>query len=342
MPAETVAVRSPGARPRPGKLYAEIRNRLYAWLFRPTGPRGGVLVLAPRRVFILPTREGLVYAALLVMMVLGAINYTLSLGFALAFLLASVGVSAMIHTYRNLVRLQLSTAHAPPVFAGETAHFAVCIDNPDGPARFSIGVTQNGRDSVFVDVSPAHAASARIGIPAARRGVLRPGRLTLFTRYPLGLFRAWAYYEPDVQCVVYPRPAPPGLPLPRVASGSGQGALLGQGQDDFSGLRQYHAGDPPRHVAWKAAARGEALLTKQFSGRADTELWLDWQHLPPQMEVEERLSRLARWVLDAHASGVGFGLRLPEKTIDPGCSDAHRARCLEALARFDPDRGRDG
>ena len=77
-------------------------------------------------------------------------------------------------------------------------------------------------------------------------------------------------------------------------------------------------------------------MTKMFSGRAETELWLDWVRLPPQLGVEELLSHLARWVLDAHAAGLSYGLRLPGETVDMGSGDAQRERCLEALALFEP------
>jgi uncharacterized protein (DUF58 family) len=137
-----------------------------------------------------------------------------------------------------------------------------------------------------------------------------------------------------MHCLVYPRPAAPGLPLSPAASGAGTGAHYGQGVEDFVGLRQYHSGDSPRHIAWKAAARGQGLLTKQFSARADTELWLDWVHLPAGMEVEDKLSHLARWVLEVHALGTTFGLRIPGRTIPLGSGEIQRARCLEALALF--------
>src|SRR5262249_9052293 len=142
---------------------------------------------------------------------------------------------------------------------------------------------------------------------------------------------AWAYLEFDMHCIVYPRPAPPGMPLPRARASAGEGAERGEGQEDFHGLRQYHRGDSPRHVAWKVAARDQGLFTKQFAGRADTELWLDWTLLPGRLGVEEKLSQLARWVLDAHASGLSFGLRIPGHTVDLGTGETQRERCLETL-----------
>ena len=285
-------------------MYLALKNRLYDWLFQPRGPESGVIVLVQRRVFILPTGQGLVFAASILIMIVGSINYTLGLGFVLAFLLTALGVNGMIYTFRNLASLKVARGRAQPVFAGTDAQFTVHIENAGGTARYAVGLTQDRKRAVFFDLPPRSITAATIGIPAPRRGILRPGRLTLFTRYPLGLYYSLAYLELDMQCVVYPKPADPPLPLPRAAASTGTGAEHGSGQEDFSGLRQYQLGDSPRHVAWKAAARDQGLLTKLFSGRADSELWFDWAQLPPQMGVEDRLSHLARWVVDAHQAGL--------------------------------------
>jgi uncharacterized protein (DUF58 family) len=319
-------------------MYVALKNRFYDWLFQLRGPESGVIELVQRRVFILPTQQGLVFALSLLVMVIGSINYTLGLGFVLAFLLTALGVNGMIYTFRNLASLKIARGRAQPVFAGSDAQFTVHIENSGGTGRHAIGLTQDRKRAVFVDLPARSTTAAAIGVPAPRRGILRPGRLTLFTRYPLGLYYAWAYLELDMQCIVYPRPAEPALPLPRATASVGTGTEHGSGQEDFAGLRQYHVGDSPRHVAWKAAARDQGLLTKLFSGRADTELWLDWSRLPRQMGIEERLSHLARWVLDAHDAGHAYGLRLPGTTVDVAAGDAQRERCLEALALFDQER----
>lgn len=317
-------------------MYAALRNRLYAWLSPPRPPEGGTIVLVQRRVYILPTRQGIFFAAVLLIMLTGSINYALGLGFVLTFLLFALAMNAMIHTFRNLASLRVTAGRAPPVFAGSHARFLVHLDNPSDLERYAIGLAQGSNAADFVDVAPRSAATVVAAVPAARRGVLRPGRFTLFTRYPLGLYRAWSYLDLDMACLVYPRPAFPARPLPPPSESAGLGDRSGQGQEDFSGLRQYHAGDSPRHVAWKAAARGQALLTKQFTGQAHTQLWLDWTALPAQLGVEERLSHLARWVLEAHAAGLSYGLRLPGRTVGLAGGESQRDACLEALALHEP------
>ena len=313
-----------------------LKNRFTSWLFQWRGPEGGPIVLVQRRIFILPSRHGMLYVGALVMMLTGSINYALSLGFVLTFLLAALGVNSILHTFRNLARLRIAAGRVRPVFAGDIAHFTLIIDNPGALARYAIGITRNRRDAVYADVPAFGSATVGVPVPTERRGVLRAGRMTLFTRFPLGLCYAWAYAEPEMQCIVYPRPEAGRLPLPLPEADAGTGIAFGAGHEDFSGLRSYHPGDSPRHIAWKAAARGQGLLTKQFSGRADTELWLDWRATPESLGIEGRLSRLARWAADAHAAALSFGLRLPGVTLAPAPGDAQRERCLEALALFEP------
>jgi uncharacterized protein (DUF58 family) len=318
-------------------MVTALYNRFCAWLFQWHGPEPGVIALHHRRVFILPSRQGLVFATVLAVMLAGSINYSLGLGFVLTFLLGALGVNAMIYTFRNIVNLRITGGRAQPVFAGDTACFTLHLENPGDTDRYAIGLSHDRKQAIFVDVAPRSVTPAQAPVPAPRRGVLRPGRWTVFTRYPLGLYIAWGYADLDLRCVVYPRPTPAGLPLPPAAASPGAGAERGHGQEDFSGMRQYHHGDSPRHIAWKVAARDQGLLTKQFSGRAETEQWLDWAQLPSPMGVEERLSQLARWVLDAHAAGLNYGLRLPGATIDLAAGEAQRDRCLEALALFEHD-----
>lgn len=319
-------------------MYAALKNSIATRLFQWRGPESGPIVLVQRRVFILPTRQGLVFGLVLLVMLTGSINYSLGLGFVLTFLLASLGVNAMIQTFRNLANLRVTGGRAPPVFAGDMAQFTVHLENGSGIDRHAIGLAHDRRNAAFVDVKARSTTPAIAPVVAPRRGLLTPGRLTLFTRFPLGLYHAWAYLELDMHCIVYPRPAFPALPLPPPAMSAGAGSEHGRGQEDFAGLRQYHVGDSLRHIAWKAAARDQGLLTKQFTGHAETELWLDWTRLPSHLGVEERLSHLARWVLDAHAAGLSYGLRLPGKTVGLAAGEAQRELCLEALALYDQER----
>lgn len=293
----------------------------------------GPVILDRQRVFILPTRHGFLFAVLLLVMLIGSINYNLSLGFILTFLLGGMAVVSILHTYRNLAQLSVRMGKPQPVFAGQQATFTVCLENPTAAEHLAVGAMRAGQAPAFADIAPGQLVCLPLPVPAERRGFLKPGRFTLFTQFPLGLFRAWSPMALDAACLVYPRPETGAAPPPAPNAGRGENGGHGEGQEDFSGLRTYHIGDSPRHVDWKAAARERGMLTKQFTGYAPPELWLDWDALPG-LDTEARLSRLCGWVLQAEAEGDHYGLRLPGRTLNPSTGEEHRRKCLEALALF--------
>jgi uncharacterized protein (DUF58 family) len=317
-------------------LRALLANPRFAnWLYGFTPPERGVVILRHRRVYIVPTRMGWMYGATLVVLLLGSINYALSLGFALTFLLAGLGLAGMVHTARNLARTAVSTGRAEPVYAGESAQFHLLLDGRVAFDRPSILVRHVASGAqLVVDVPGQSLAEVVLAVPATKRGRLPLGRVMLETRYPLGLFRAWSYVEPDASCLVYPHPERTPLPPASADARGGTARARSIGSDDFSALRGYQPSDSPRHVAWKAVARTEKMLTKQFSGESAGELWLDWRLLPDELDLEQRLSRLTGWVIAAEESGAPYGLRMPGIDIAPSRGEAHRAACLQALALF--------
>jgi uncharacterized protein (DUF58 family) len=312
-------------------------RRLSSKIFQPRGPESGEVFLNQRRVFILPTRAGLLLALTLIALLLGSINYSLSLGFALTFLVAGVAWVGMLSTFRNLVHLYLRPMRVEPVFAGDPADYRLVVRNAAAIDRFAIGLSVDGLlKEVPCDPAAATEADVTIPVPTGRRGWMPMPRVTLATRFPLGLWRAWSYWTPAMSALVYPRPAPGGVPPP-LAPGDGRDhqVLRARGSEDFAGLRGYVAGDPVRHIAWRAMARNPEgrVMTKLFDGGASGEAWLTLEAAMSQTgEMESALSLMTRWVLDAEAEAAHYGLELPSARIAPGRGPAHRAACLEALA----------
>lgn len=314
-------------------------DRFLSWLFRFGQDRETPIVLTRRRIFILPTATGFTYAGVLIVMLVGAINYNLSLGHALVFLLAGLGMVAMVHTFRNLAGLSIAPGRIEPAFAGEIARVPLYLANGRAEARRALHCRFAGNDAAEVVVPANGKAQVAVPFRTERRGRLIPGRLTLETRYPLGLFRAWSHPHPALHCLVYPKPVQRPLPSPTPIADPGLARGDG-GQEDFAGLRLRQPADSPRHIAWKAVARNvEAypLLVKHFAGGAGDELWLDWNLLADEDDVEARLSILTGWVLAAEAAQIAYGLAFPGCRIAPACGSAQRDACLEALALYGND-----
>src|SRR5690606_100647 len=256
---------------------------------------------------------------------------------ALTFLVASIAIVGMLHTFRNLATLTLRAGRAEPVFAGQIAEFTLIARNETKLERFALSLNATGMaQPEFFDIAAGAEHFVAIALPARQRGWMPVPRLTLATTFPIGIWRAWARWHPALRVLVYPQPETPAAPLPARVAASGEGTARGQGHEDIAALRPYAAGDPPRLIAWKAVARtgSDELITKQFDGGDLGELSLDWSVLPASMDAEARLSRLTRWVLDADAAGVRYALTLPGTRIATDIGPTHRARCLEALATW--------
>jgi uncharacterized protein (DUF58 family) len=312
-------------------------SRLFSKPIRRAAPMSSV-TLSRRVIYVLPTRHGLVFGLLLAVMLGGAMNYNNSMGFVLTFLLGSLSLISILHTYYNLAGLRFEPGKAESVFAGEALEFVIRIDNRGQRTRYALDfLRQAGGEKASAEVPENAYAAVTLAVATQRRGIVPLGRVTVETQFPLTLFVAWSYLDLQLDGLVYPTPHGSRVLPPGQSAADGQDALQGGGADDFTGHRNYASGDSPRHVDWKVVARGQGWLTKQFSGGGQSLLWLNWDDTG-QTQVEAALGQLCLWVLEADRQEIRYGLRLPAQEIAPGQGDEHRRRCLEALAWFGEDK----
>ena len=328
-----------GRRPaRNGRgVLGAVSTRFAEWIRRRQGPDGAVVTLARRRIYILPTRLGAAFGVLLFAMLLGSINYATSLGFALTFLLAGLALVTLHECHNNLLGIEIRYAGAAPVFAGQPARFGIALTNTASVPRHELELRAAGNAAGPVDVAPGRTAMLALSVPTVRRGRVKLPRFSVETRHPANLCRAWTYVHMTAECIVYPTPAEPAATPPPIGSDdTGGRSAVDRSDADFAGLRVAVPGDPPGRIAWKAYARSDELMLKQFAGgerRADV---FRWSSLPG-VDTEERLSIIARWCLDAAAEDSSFGLELPSGVVPIGSGEQHLHRCLTALALFDAD-----
>ncbi|WP_407363121.1 DUF58 domain-containing protein [Pseudomonas luteola] len=309
-----------------------FRRQWSAWLDRRI-PAAPSMVLHQKRIFILPTRQGTAFGVALILMLLAAINYQNSLAYGLTFLLFSVGIVTILHTYRNLAGLRLTAAGSAPAFVDEPVRFRVRLDD-EGRAHQAIAIGW-GKDTLqYTDVEAGSASELDLFLTPVRRGWLRPGRLRVESRFPLGLMVAWSWLDLEQKALIYPKPIPGDLLLPAgLDADADEGARTqGQGADDFLGLRPYQPGDSRRRLDWKAYSRGQGLLVRDFAMLTGSDLWLDFSVLDG--DVEARLSQLCHWVLVCSTKQQRFGLRLPGTVLGPDTGEAHQSASLKALALF--------
>lgn len=314
-------------------LKSAASRRAGRWAAKRQGKDATATRLAARRTYILPTGVGLVYALTTFAMLLGSMNYNNNLSFLLTFLLIALGFVAMHQCQRNLVGLEISFAGVEPVFAGGTAQFRFAVSNHSKNTRFRIGLYLDKADSEIQDLLPGESKVYALPLAALQRGRLPLPRFGMRSVFPFELFRAWAWLHMDIEGLVYPRPAEtaPSPPPSQLALGHRQHDA--RGEEDFAGLRRFVNGDSPRNVAWKVYARNGQLLSKQFAGADISSQWFDFDAVAAS-DLEKRLSILTRWVIDADRTREDYGLRMPGVAIAPAHGEAHRNRCLRALALF--------
>lgn len=310
-----------------------VRYQWQIWLQRrhPRGPRAQRLT--QNRVYIFLSYSGLAFCVMLLIMLGGAINYDLALAYLFVFLLAAMAIASIFHTFRNLLGLELAPGRVVPCFAGENARFEIVLNNNGRLARHHLRLSY-GQSTGSTNVAAGDTASVWLSMPTQQRGWLVAPRLKIETHWPIGVFRTWSYAFFDQRVLVYPQPESDPPSLPTSASGSGEGIITPLGHDDFAGLRPFHRGDSPRHVAWKSAVREGELMVKVFHGSASRSLWLAWADLPDRLDTEHKLSRLSAWVLAAEAEGLAYGLSLPGTELAPNQGEAHCTAALTALALF--------
>lgn len=315
-------------------LRQRLDARAAAWALRRQGPDVLPLELRRRRIYILPTRAGLGFGALLLVMLLAGLNYANSLALIATFSLASFTLVAMNFCHRNLMGLRVSSATPLPAFAGDDAVVELSLENPTALDRYSLRMGLSGRDTELVALDANHSARLRLPVATLRRGRQRIDRVRIDTDFPFGLFRTWTWLHLPIDVTVYPRPRGE-QDVPRGASGrESTSGRVSAGVDEWSGLRPFRDGDSPRQVDWKAYAREQPLLVKEYRGAAAESLDFGLEDARGR-DLEARLEQLARWVCAAESRGARYALRLPGQRVAADHGAAHRHRCLEALALHD-------
>lgn len=290
--------------------------------------------LTQRNLYILPTRFGVVYAVILLLMFLAAINYQNSMAFLLTFLLTSLGLISLWQTHQNLHGLEIRLQRPARVHAGQQSSLRFQVINHARRPRYAVGLQYLQFPPAYVSPASEHEEALEIVLPGGPRGQYQLAQIVAFTRFPTGLFHAWSWLKFEQPVWVYPKAVKhQEFDLSWMQNGGNQGKETREG-DDFAGLRAHRSGESLKHISWKAFAQGRGLLSKSFHGHALPEFWIDWEQTLSQGNTEERLGILTSQLLEAEQQQRHYGLRLPGVEIAIASGPAHLQQCLEQLSLF--------
>lgn len=315
-------------------LREQITRRYHQWIDRRI-PKAPEVTLDQRRIFIFPTRAGFAFLLLLLVMLIAAINYQKNMAFALVFLLACMFFVSVLHTYANLAGLTIKALAVKKTFVGDSIPFEMLLSRQGSAEYYDVKLCWEKTDQQTLCLLDNSEQRLILHLPARSRGYVQPGRLLLETFYPLGLLRAWSWVALDFQALVYPRPLTADMSTLPATDGEEGEALLANGSEDFYGLRDYQAGDHPKHIFWRAYAKGRDLSIKEYTAYRQQQLWLDWQAFEGPME--KRLSHLCYWALKLEQKQQEYGLRLPGIEINPDMGPKHQDAVLKALALYNTE-----
>lgn len=307
-----------------------INRRWLAWLKRRM-PVLDEAVLHRSNIFILPSKFGVVFGLLNVLLFILGVNYQNNLVIILSFFCFSLFVTTMLLCYQNMAGIRIKPIARQEYVAGEL----LSIECQLVSKHSKHGLT------LYYQGEPSHDVAALVGERATAlslnkrvRGLHRLPRLIIASEYPLGLFRAWSNLEFEQDIIVFPALLPYTEQLSAIEQNDGaHSSRRTISGDSFSGLAPYREGESLKRVAWKQLAQGKGLLSKQFEQTIGEPQWLDLSDIDAA-GIERKLCHLAYLVNHFASISQPFGLKLGEKRLDVGHGNAHRYAALSMLAHY--------
>jgi uncharacterized protein (DUF58 family) len=299
-----------------------------------------VVDLNHQRVFILPTKRGLSFLVLIAILFLIAFVYNNNLCYLLAFLLSSVFLISILHSYQSIFGLRLELIGCDKVFAGEMAGVNLLLSNPMNIDRVDLNIGFS--NSKKLSLGKQKQKKLILFFFVEKRGWHKMNKIVISSTYPFGFFTVWSSIRFSKKYLAYPAPTSDECPLPVIdVDDNIEEELMNSsiaGGDDFYGLKTYQDGDAIKQIDWKSFAKGQGLYIKQFQQNAkasNQQLWLDYDFTTASA-LEQKLSQLCRWVVDAEKQGLDYGFSLPGLSLQPTHGLNHYQQCLEALALYKP------
>lgn len=303
--------------------------------WRPKAPQSLPVKSSVSSIFLLPTRSGITWSIVCMLLLIWSLNSTNNAGILLGCILMSALIYAAFMSTGRLIGLRLVGASCAPVVEGSASQLYLRFHSKRRPDGL---VVEWGNQFATVDFKGDFGV-ATLAVPTDHRGIYAWPVVRLTTRRPFGVSAAWIRFWPSGSVIVWPRVENSDVPCPGLAGNmrpiltKSKSSRSGHQAEELSHLREYRQGDRWRDIDWKRVAGTGGFWVRQFDdppgGRVEIN-WSDTEGHP----IEARIRRLAKWVHDAEISGRESTLILPSGSIGPDRGPAHRSLCMTALAEM--------
>lgn len=300
---------------------------------------------------------GICFAAACVI-ALASFNTGNNLLFMILALLLAAFVASAVFSSAMLSGLEIDLTVSARIFAQQQSRAVVTIRNKKRllPA-YAITIrprrarSRRGDDSAAPKISafaPFIPARSALNIEASfifpRRGLYNSLELEIVSEFPFGLLRRIQRATINADLLVFPA-------LRACSAFPAVQALLGGGAErrekgsggDLYGIRRYAAGDPAKHIDWKATARTRELKVREFTHEsvAQLSLFLDCRlGGPGDDRARDRFERAVSFCasLASESLNEGFELQFAAGSMrtQPASAPALADSALAALAVIEP------
>lgn len=304
-----------------------------------------------KRPYIVPVKFGFYYAFSVLFMVGIGFNFSNNLVYLIAFFLGSIGLVVMHLTNYNLQKLKitLSPSAQSPLYAGQENLLLLEAQVPEKQIIYEVAFSfhETEKKKNFSEIKPEQKIDLNLFFE--RRGWQYIPALSFESRFPFGLLRSWKKVKFSEKVLVYPhRKGLTQIPQkyfivdsdnsekPEDESSNTQKNPHKDEDFLFAGHRNFQNSDSFKRVDWKAYARIQRLLIKEFEiENLQNEIEIHYKKTNPAQGLEDRISQMALWIDLAEKSNKKYRLVLPQKKIEFSHGPQHYHECMKSLAEVE-------
>lgn len=289
-----------------------------------------------RNTFILPSSFGWAMIAIVVFLFILGTNYQNNIVLSMSYFFTALLLLSLFHSYQYFTQHQLTFLAFEPDFENReiTLRCELSSERRYPAGEFVLSIT--GRQSQFALAENYESTTFEINLQGLPRGLHMSPRIKVECYFGFGLFRCWSYLQPKHKILIYPRAIK--SPIKLHPSNKDNDNTLAQTpiklqSDSLQGIRNFVETDPIHHVSWKHMAKGQGMLTKDFSEQAGISGWLklnDFVH----GDIEAGLRMMSYQIQHLAQEQAIYGLDLGATKILPQRGHAHLKNCLYQLATF--------
>jgi|GEM_PF-1290901 len=289
-----------------------------------------------KKIYILPTRPGLIFLSVILVIFIGSFNENNNMGLLFSFFLFSLLIFSIKETRNSLLNLKINSVNIENNFAGSKAKTEIFLSSGT-EKKENIQIKAKSSFTKIDFIERNSGARAVLFTDTFKRGIYNYPEITISSHYPYGIFNSWTYLNPPKKQIIWPKPANRGVSatqLKNMQEDNSKNLIKNKNEDEFKGLREYEKGDSIKRISWKAYSRGMGLLIKDFSTEFENEeVNILWDRINIK-DTETKLSVICKTILNLESSDIRYGLKIPGFEIKPSKGLRHKNYCLEILAGF--------